>query len=223
MAVGVNYGRQLETADIVVKRPSLIDLTKGSHPDKFSKLLGALAERGPPGENDGEPESASHFRRPPFVPNYATNIVFIFSVLQSAVSSLVNHRGKPFYRSILESSELVVASSITALFSVACIVEFFPPINGWLELRALPSRKSKLVILGLATTNVLACIVCRILSELPLERHKENEEVNSSKTKTAADLEVELLKEESKKNLRDVIMVSGTITYMVVVASLVKP
>jgi hypothetical protein len=222
MAVGVNYGRQLERADNVAKRPSLINLSKGSQANKLSKLLGALVERGPPGENDGEPESASLFRRPPFVPNCETNIVFIFSVLQSAVSSVVNHRGKPFYRSILESRELCWFSSLTALFLVACIMESFPVMNGLLELRVLPSRKSKLVILGLATTNVLACIVCRMLSELPLERLRENEEVNLSKTKTAADLEVELLKEESEKNLRGVILVSGVITYLVV-GSLAKP
>jgi magnesium-transporting ATPase (P-type) len=210
MAVGVNYGRQLEGTDNL-KRSSRISFSEGSRPKKVSKLLGALADREFEGHDE---ETTSLFRRPPFRANYETNIVFIFSILQSAVSSLTNHRGEPFYRSILESRELCFASAFTTLFSVVCIAETFPFINTLLELRPLPSRKSKFCILGIATFNILACVFCRILSEIPFKNQAMGPKVNKEGN-NAADLEETLLEEESKQNLRGIFLVFGLMTYLV--------
>lgn len=211
MAIGVNYGRRLERVDTLSK-VSLISLAEGSRDRKISKLLGALADR--QNVDDQIDETMSIFRRPQFRANYETNVVFIFSILQSAVASLTNHRGKPFHRSILESRELCFAACATLLFSTVCIAENFPFINGLLELRPMPSRKSKFIILSIAMVDVLVCIICRIFSEIPLKRYATAPKVNSE-SDVAADLEEKLLEEESKQNLRGVFMVFGLLAFLV--------
>ena len=205
MAVVVDYGRQLEGIKSSTKR-SLLTLPEGSMPQKMKKLLSSLAEREIGDHDDEEEETRSLFRRPPFRPNYETNVVFIFSVLQSALSALANHKGKPFYRSILESRQLSFVAAFSTLACVACISESFPAINGLLELRPLPSRKSKLVITGIAVLNVLLCAFCRVLDSGSFRGESIKTAIKKDK-KTAADLEETLLEEESRQNLRGVVLV----------------
>ncbi len=49
------------------------------------------------------------FRKRSFEPNFVSNHVFIVSLFQNAVMTLVNHRGRPFSISFLESRTLCVS------------------------------------------------------------------------------------------------------------------
>jgi len=214
MAVAVSYGRHLEKTSGSIKS-SQIKLVEGRRNKKLGKVLSALAESELQDEN--EKFEPGLFRRPPFRPNYETNIVFIMSILQSTVSSLINHKGKPYYRTILESRELCFVSAVTALFSVVCITGNFPFILDILELRPLPSRKSKYILLGIITFNVLACIGCKTLSEFLFLRKRETTvpRVKVSITKNAADAEETLLIEEAKQNRRGMMITFGLLGYLV--------
>eukprot|EP00984_Skeletonema_dohrnii_P012517 scaffold5093_cov108-Skeletonema_dohrnii-CCMP3373.AAC.2 len=56
-----------------------------------------------------EKQPQSFFRRTPFQPNFVSNAVFIVSMFQNAVITMVNHGGKPFSVSFLESRPLCLS------------------------------------------------------------------------------------------------------------------
>lgn len=222
MALGVDYARKLEIQSGTTSRRS-IRLSEGPHSPKLSKFLEALAATEAASDDD---TGASLFRRPPFQPNYETNMVFLLSILQSAISSLVNHKGKPFYRSLLESRELCFASVLTAFLIVILVVESFPMLNNVLQLKSLPSNESKLVFLGIAAANTVGCIFSRTIVDALTARHqrlgaptaKKEKEILVSEKDTdeelAADLEERLLTEESGQNLRTILLALGSLTYL---------
>ena len=212
MAIGVDYARHLEKT---VSQPrtatsTRIQLRDQNYPGKLGKFLGALTE----GVGANEEGEVGLFRRRKFRPNYETGIVFMLSILQSGVSCLVNHQGKPFYRSILETKDVCVASGLTLLFVVACITETFPAMIRFLEIRRLPGTNSRLTFLSIVVANVAACLCCRILSDISLKINDSDEELSTAKRssrrkRTAADLEEELLKEEENYNLRTMMKFLG--------------
>ena len=116
MAVGTNHARKIQAHESERIRP-LVQLSSFSHPDKSGRLLSALAARdwGETSHED-ENEPRTLFRRPPFTPNYETNLIFILSIFTGAVTSFVNHGGKPFYRGILESQSFCTLTIINILF-----------------------------------------------------------------------------------------------------------
>lgn len=56
-----------------------------------------------------EKQPQSFFRRTPFQPNFVSNAVFIVSMFQNAVITMVNHGGRPFSVSFLESRPLCLS------------------------------------------------------------------------------------------------------------------
>ena len=162
-----------------------------------------------PLDNEGEND---WFGRPKFRPNFATNVVFLFSIFQSGVAAVVNHKGKPFCGSFLESRKLSLAVCVAFLFSVVGVAETIPMMNTVLELRPMPSRGARYSILSLFIFDILGCWlvdwVCtnftgtKEISTMP-KRGSEN---------TAADIESTLLDEEEKENRKLVIaMVIATV------------
>jgi magnesium-transporting ATPase (P-type) len=221
MTVGVNYGRNMESGD--TEKGRLMIRLSGSvpYPIKAGKLMSALAAQewvgGIVEEEDGsgkEEQSTGLFRRQSFRANYETNTVFIFSILQGALSSVLNHEGKPFYRSILESKELCFFSLLNMLVFLALVLESFPFINNILELRTLPSLRSKLTFLSIAFANVLGCVACQFLSKLLFSEKISTKHIMNPKKRSAADEEVTLLREESKENLKIVVLAFGFAIYL---------
>lgn len=222
MNFGVNYGRKLETGGANKPNKSTLRLSSGSpFPVKAGKLLSALAaqewgagsQENEEANDDGTPTGL--FRRRPFRPNFETNAVFLFSILQSAIGSIVNHQGKPFYRSILESQLLCFHSLLNILFPIALVLESFPLVNRFLELRSLPLLGNKLSFLGIVFFNVAACAIVQRLSDLWFREKMASETVRRVKKKNAADLEEELLQEETKENTKTVFLASGIGIYLI--------
>jgi hypothetical protein len=56
-----------------------------------------------------EKQPQSFFRRNPFQPNFVSNAVFIVSMFQNAVITMVNHGGRPFSVSFIESRPLCLS------------------------------------------------------------------------------------------------------------------
>lgn len=213
MTVGVNYGSKLQSAFAEKKKGPIIRSIQTAQSGKLAKLANAFASQS---ISKDQEEKIGIFGRPPFRPNYATNIVFTFSVLQAAVSSLINHKGKPFYGSILESRKLCLSAGAAVLFAIACMAETFPFINDLLELRRMPSRQSKLAILSIAFADVALCVLCRFLSSRLLDDSSEVEEVlPHSDLDMAADIEEKLLGEESKQNRNLVLIMLCVMVHMI--------
>jgi magnesium-transporting ATPase (P-type) len=212
MSIGVRYARGLEGTSTIESKYRL--QIQGSNPPKISKMLAALAvsSTGEASEND-EVTTASLFRRPPFHPNYETNVVFILSILQNMLVSLANHKGKPFYRTILESRPLNTMSVATVGLCVALIAETSPKMNTFLQLKAMPTKKSQAVFFTIVLLNIVASnLVNRIFSKTdPTEKATP-----VSDRDLAADLEERLLREESAQNLRSTVIALAIFAYLAI-------
>jgi cation-transporting ATPase 13A1 len=71
-----------------------------------------------------EKQPQSFFRRNPFRPNYVSNAVFIVSIFQNAVITMVNHGGRPFSVSFLESRPLCLSGMLMYLPNVATFFRY---------------------------------------------------------------------------------------------------
>ena len=91
-----------------------------------------------------------------------------------------------------------------------------PFITNVLEVKPLPSRRSKLVFHGILTINILACFFCRYITDkfLPTARPSVESTFTSTKKtklKNAADYEEKLLLEEAKLNLKGLWLFCGAV------------
>jgi magnesium-transporting ATPase (P-type) len=212
MNLAVGYAKGLEQKS-GTKSTFQLQLV-GDHTRKISQMLTAIASSV---SNDGETRSASVFRRPPFRPNYETNAIFVFSVLQNMLVSLTNHRGHPFYRGILESEAFTSLALGVIGFCVACVAESSPRLNSILQLKSLPDRKSRVILLGLVVFNIVASLGVNWLFLGGPSSSDERPKPSSLHTR-AADLEEQLLKEEFDQNLRRCFMGLVVIGYLAISA-----
>jgi hypothetical protein len=161
------------------------------------------------------------FGRPPFQPNYETSLVFMFKVLQTVLTALVDHRGKPFYRSILESRDLCLLCGATLLVFVVCVSGTIMPdfTTKFLQLRPFPSSRSKLSVLGIAGINIAACAVSRWIADRRLTQtcrdgESQRADTPNNITSNAADYEEQLLQEEALINIKNLLIYFGFLSYI---------
>ena len=160
----------------------------------------------------GDEDEHDWFGRPKFRPNFATNVVFLFSIFQSGVAAVINHKGKPFCGSFLESRKLSLAVCAALLFSVAGVAETMPTINAMLELRPMPSRGARYLILSLFIFDILGCWLVDFVCTNLTSRKEIRDLTKRRPENTAADLEATLLDEEERENRKLVIaMVTATV------------
>ena len=104
----------------------------------------------------------------------------------------------------MESRKLSIAVCTAFLFSVVGVVEIIPSLNAMLELRPLPSRGSRYLILSLFLLDIVGCWLVSLASTA-WSSAKENliptpKSFSSIGKETAADLEARLLGEEETTN-----------------------
>ena len=211
LTLGAWYGKHLEFGSREeVKGATQIRAIPVPGASKLNQLSAAMVEKYASHElndDDSSDEEGGFFRRPKFTPNYETNVVFINSIVQAAVSSVINHKGRPFYGSILESRALCNAFGLTVLFAVACVTGSFPLLNRILEIRNFPSRRSMAIVLAIAAIDAGACYLVQLAADqlfLPSSPAGTKDGASSKKkaaTSSAADEEEKLLQEESKQNM----------------------
>jgi len=152
--------------------------------------------------------------RKPFHPNPITNIVFLFSIFQNVVVSIVNHMGEPFNRNIFEHREFCLSAGASILFCLALVLEIFPDMNHLLELAPIRDKRARVAILLLFVVDFVGCYgVDRLSSKIldqysikkeesvvELSNRRRNKVSSKEKYKCASDLEEEVLSEERKEN-----------------------
>ena len=152
-----------------------------------------------------------------------SNISVSLSLIQSILTTLVFHKGAPFYTSILESPSLCLWSSLTILISVACMLETFPYLNGLFELRPWMIKKHRFFVLFLATADTVACAMIERYSRQRVHRRLLKAQSKSRDAKmarrqnkaTAADLEDQMLREKSQMSLKMIRVFVGIVCLMV--------
>jgi len=236
--LGIRFGRTLEAA---ARLPAQGNANKNklqiravaSQSSRIAALLDALAKSKAASlldsKEDEDDSTASFFGGTKFTPNYETNAVFVLSVLQSSAGSLLLHKGKPFYPSILESRKLCLWAGLSALFVVAATLESAPLLNKWLELRPWSYRRDKFVLLGLAAMDVLVSAMIewacrqRFRSSLQMEVPQNPSTASAARGKeylaTAADEEESLLEEEARRNFRLLINFAAAAGFLLVDAA----
>jgi hypothetical protein len=221
MSWGVSYARGLQhsTKTYQVEKIGLHNL----HPlgNRLGKFVSILSSSPLHTDEENKKQPFSFFRRPPFQPNYETNVVFMFSVLQSALSALVTHRGKPFYQSVLENRAFCKILCFTVAFFVICVTDLMPRMTNFLDIKPFPTWHSKLVIVSLAVGNYMACVLSQWVgnqcspdtsrtscTDASIELESENQ--------VAADVEEKLLQEEAEMNAKGIKLFFGLLIYFLV-------
>jgi len=223
MDMGVRYAKHLEnnTGEHTSEERIRIESLLGSGSLKLEKLIDTLSKRSLLGTRKRDENPNPFFQRSPFRPNYETNSVFYFSILQSTISALMNHKGSPFYWSVLECESLCRVSIITLLFVMTCITGTVSSMTSFLQLKPLPSRLAKLTFLGIVFVNIIACAGCQLFVDkfhststtLDSQRARFKTETQS---KTAADYEEKLLSEERTNNLKGIKVLFGLAMYLMI-------
>ena len=176
-----------------------------------------------------EKQTQSFFRRTPFEPNFVSNAVFIVSIFQTAVITLVNHGGRPFSVSFLESrplclsgkkgdvasyfhiypcsislffSPLVFTVGLSFLLAIACVAETLPMANNFIQLAPFPTKSSKVEMLRLLLFNLSSCYFIEYFSTFVFRRdiwEEKNKSYHASTVGTLAADEEERLLNEERK------------------------
>ncbi|CAM9336734.1 unnamed protein product [Choristocarpus tenellus] len=93
--------------------------------------------------------SAAHgvgFARRKFVPNLVTNAVFLLSTVQTVMVCLVNHKGYPFMKGVLETKGILYPAAMTLFLCAVILMETFPGINVLFQMAPFPSLKSRALV-----------------------------------------------------------------------------
>ncbi|CAB9508222.1 Probable cation-transporting ATPase 13A4 [Seminavis robusta] len=207
--MGILFARKLEDEsanDAAV--PRVLIRAVGSQSPRVAAWTNAMAKSAASGYSDQQGKK-NFLGMTKFVPNYETNVVFVLSIIQTIVTTLLMHKGDPFYLSILESQNLCFFAGLSGIVVVASILDSFPQLNQILELRPWKSKKAKFCVLGLALADTIACsgieYMSRHIFQKTLSMKKPYQSTAPTKiraAKTAANLEEDALREETRKNLR---------------------
>ena len=156
--------------------------------------------------------SGNIFRRAPFRPNFITNTVFLLSIFQNMITVSVNHSGKPFHGSLLESKQFCLWAAMSTLFCIGLVLEVQPEINQILQLAPMLSNPFQIFMLSLFAFDGAASFLADLVCVYFLDREQWNAFCESEKTgrsrkgytkcKSVADMEDELLQTEILENKR---------------------
>ena len=142
--------------------------------------------------------------RTPFQPNYVTNIVFLLSIFQNTMISIINHCGSPFHGSLLESKSFCIWSSISILFVILLSLELQPTLNKILQLAPMHSRSFRLFLVTLLALDGFLVYISDRMCIFFLDKNRwENLGTDLEYDETselAADLEEKLLQVERNAN-----------------------
>ena len=155
----------------------------------------------------------SFFKRTPFQPNYIANNVFIMSIFQVAVTTMVNHSGKPFSIGFLESRSLCLSVCSIFMLCIVCVSGSIPKLDSFIQLAPYPTKASRIALLRLLLLNVSLSYLSEYFSMFSFrhdvwkERNKQQQQqqcYSSKSSMSAADEEEKLLSEEHEQNVKSV-------------------
>lgn len=183
------------------------------------ELFGALGEMFKYRTTTEKMEETSIFRKKRFKPNFVTNTIFILSCFQNTMITLVNHVGRPFNGSVLESRTFCFAVGTSILFCLCATTEAFKPLNQFLELAPNHSRSTKVLLLAIMAFNGMVPLILDAICTSLLDEKRWNVLIKSEEAPKslghAADMEQNLLMQE--RNMNTVLMaILGIISLFVV-------
>jgi magnesium-transporting ATPase (P-type) len=163
--------------------------------------------------------------RPPFRPNLVTNVVFILSIFQSLLVSVIQHRGFPFYQDFMETPDLcrLVCKVVAVVAMLVC--ETLPWANELLGLAPWPQSLKRWLLSALVLNSVGCYLVDALCQKVwqkgvPEERTRQQQIAQNaplSGEASAMELEELALAENTQTCLiatfRSVIVMLGVVMY----------
>lgn len=213
LTLAVNAGRQLEAKHPTISPHKGFSIKWSANSNIASAgsllatLVGSSTSNSLHADIDAPPQS--FLRRSPFQPNYISNNVFIVSVFQNAVTAMVNHSGRPFSVSFLESRPLCLSVSLAFLLCIVCIAESLPMLNTFIQLAPYPTKASRIAMLRLLLLNISTSyfasyfITFFLRHDIWKERNKPihaKSHYDDQSSLSAAEEEEKLLSEERQQN-----------------------
>lgn len=143
--------------------------------------------------------------RSPFRANCVTNIVFLLSIFQNVMITLMNHSGLPFHGSLLESRPFCIWATVSVLTCIAMALEVEPALNTILQLAPMKAN-FRIFVLSLFLFDGLASFaadhLCLFFLDRDLWKERRKPIVLAGTSDLASDMEEKLLMDERKKNAR---------------------
>ena len=143
------------------------------------------------------------------------------SIFQVAVTTMVNHSGKPFTIGFVESRSLCLSVCSIFLLCIVCVSGRIPKLNNFIELAPYPTKASRIALLRLLLLNVSLSYFAEYFSMFSFrhdvwkERNKQEQQqdYSSKSLMSAADEEEKLLSEEHEQNVKSVSLICLLILY----------
>jgi len=230
LTCAVNLGKQLESKYPTTPQHKGFSI-KWSNDNKsasvgglLNTLVGNSAASNTSLHSDTDSVPKSFFKRTPFQPNYIANNVFIMSIFQAAVTTMVNHSGKPFSIGFLESRSLCLSVCSIFLLCIVCVSGSIPKLNSFIELAPYPTKASRIALLRLLLLNVSLSYFAEYFSmfffrhDVWKERNKQYQihqlqHTAKPSSMSAAEEEEKLLSEEHEQNVKSVTLICLLILY----------
>jgi cation-transporting ATPase 13A1 len=90
----------------------------------------------------------------PFLPNLMNTVVFLVETAQTVAVLMVNYKGQPWMKGLLENRPLFFSAFVVAGAIVAAAWEFSPEANALLHLSPFPSDAFRWKVMGLVTCTL---------------------------------------------------------------------
>ena len=226
LTCAVNMGKQLESKYPTTsphKGFSIKWLNDNKSPSVGGLLTYLVGSSSNTSLHSADSVPKSFFKRTPFQPNYIANNVFIMSIFQVAVTTMVNHSGKPFSIGFVESRSLCLSVCSIFLLCIVCISGVIPKLNSFIELAPHPTKASRIALLRLLLLNVSLSYFAEYFSMFSFrhdvwkERNKQYQHQLQHTAKpssmSAAEEEEKLLSEEHEQNMKSVSLICLLILY----------
>jgi len=146
----------------------------------------------------------------PFLPNLLNTAVFLVETSQMIAVLLVNYKGRPWMKGVLENHALFLSLFLAVAGLVLCAWGFVPEFNGLIHLAPFPDDAFRFQIVGLVATSLAGTLLWdRLCTALfaPTVFHAQLRELKAT---TLADLKP-VLTTASKVALGALLLAQGNI------------
>uniref|UniRef100_A0A7S3NFW8 Cation-transporting P-type ATPase C-terminal domain-containing protein n=1 Tax=Aureoumbra lagunensis TaxID=44058 RepID=A0A7S3NFW8_9STRA len=124
----------------------------------------------------------------PFLPNLLNTSVFLVETSQMVAVMLVNYKGRPWMKGMLENHALFLSLFLAVAGLVLCAWGFVPQINSAIHLAEFPDDAYRFKIVGLVGASLIGTFIWDRISTAIFAPHIIRAQLQEARSTTLADL-----------------------------------
>jgi len=124
----------------------------------------------------------------PFMPNLLNTSVFLVETSQCIAVLLVNYKGRPFMKGLLENHPLFLSVFACVAGCVCCAWGVFPELNALIHLEPFPDDAFRFKVIGLVLASLAGTFIWDRVCTAIFAPQIFKAMLDEAKTTTAADL-----------------------------------